>query len=583
MLTNGRARGVLPALLLVSGISMWSALVPAYAVAAPTPAPASQPGKVSSPGTTIRRPSPVVGHAATKKPQAKPANPLAKTQVKQPATPPAKPVVPPTTPIPAWLVYLLVAAGGALLAVLAAFAVNRRPKADPGKDNGPALLATLPVLAALGFGLIPFAPNLGDGRWIPVDIVGLALFIGGALLGFLYGLPVVDPDALKAVGTSAGTFVRPGSKLDKVIDSIMPALTGGVLTYALTQGGHFNAWFIRYAHLPTGSPSELLGLGILVFFTPIGFMLAYTLTSTVGALAFKQAEEVLVQESAIVKAFPAFPDLPDDPKPEQIIAATAIASLPYGSLRTASEKAAWARAQTLLGNYADALPTYQDAIVLDPRNPSLLLDYATCVYNDPAVDDVQLVLDLVARAEQIAGPQAAPDLRKRILAIRAAATLYVTGGYEAVIALVNGWIASPVPTTPFARFYRACAFGQLYEACATVPTPAAPPYAGLNAADATALRDLVHEDVAITIVVAQEKGRDNLRMVIDPNSPLRSRPDDDDLQTLAADDPVLCAQVGVNPAPPPAGAPRPPAPTTIPNPITAPGTLAPWIAANCPP
>jgi hypothetical protein len=489
-----------------------------------------------------------------------------------------------TEPIPRWVGTLLAIVGVAILGLLLWILTGAPGRGRMQSGAGPALLATLPVLAALALIIIPFAPDLGGGKWIVVDSIAVAILVAGGFVGFLYGLPVVDADAVKAAGTAAGTFTRPSTKLDNVIDNLMPAITGGVFTVALTQAGNFSAFFVHFMGLPPNSASNFFGLGILAFFSPIGFILGYSLTATVGALAFKRAEESLVNEVTLVDAFPPFPDLPVQPTDEQRCAALAIAARPYRSLSGAMEKASWARAQSLLAHWPDALRAFQDATELDPRNPDLLLDYAVTIYNDPDVDDIPRVLNLLDKAQSMLGAQATPLQQRRMRALRAVATLYQPNGYEDTIAIVNDWIKSNIPVSRFGRFYRACAFGQLYDSCAPTPLPAAPPYVLLDPSDFAALKTLIDNDIAVTLVVAPDTGRDNVRMTIDPTSPLRIPPsDDDDLQLWAIADPALCAMVGLSATPPPPTTPRPAAPMKLPNPITAaPGVLAAWIAQNCP-
>ena len=164
-------------------------------------------------------------NAATPPPSHAPARPAAQTHnaVVQKPTPaattkattaPAHASAPVSTvPFPDWLVALLVCLGIALILSLGAFALRFFLDQDNERGAGSLILLTLPVLAALGLVLIPFAPGLDTGRWIPVDVLAIAVFVGGAFLGFLYGLPVVDADALKTAGTSAGTFIRPRDSL----------------------------------------------------------------------------------------------------------------------------------------------------------------------------------------------------------------------------------------------------------------------------------------------------------------------------------------------------------------------------------
>jgi len=490
-----------------------------------------------------------------------------------------------TEPIPTWFGVLLSILGVAIFALLIWILLGAPGNGRMAGGAGPALLAALPIVAAVGFVLIRFAPDLGDGKWVVVVSLAAAILVAGGFLGFLYGLPVVDPDAVKAAGTAAGTFTRPSTKLDKVIDTLMPALTGGLLTYALTQASHFSTFFIRLMGLPTDSASNLLGISMLAFFGPVGFELGYSLTATVGALAFKRAEETLVNEAAIVGTFPPFPDLATEPTEEQRCAARAIVAKPYGSLSSATEKATWARAQALLEDWPDAMRAFQDAIVLEPRDPDLILDYAVAIYNDPSVDNIPLVIKLLDQAQSLLGSQATQLQQRRMNALRAVALLYQPNGYEQTIQIVNAWISSGVPVSRFGRYYRACAFGQLFDSCAPTPLPASAPYATIAPADFAAIKTLIDNDIAITLAIAPDNGRKNVRMTIDPSSPLRtpSNSNDDDLQLWATDDPELCAMVGLSTPPPPPTTPRPPAPLVIPNPLTAgAGVLAIWITQNCP-
>ncbi|HYW53943.1 MAG TPA: hypothetical protein VE826_08235 [Dongiaceae bacterium] len=509
-------------------------------------------------------------------------------------TPPKKPGTdqPPATLRQAsWVAWALGAAGAAVALVLIGLAW-RAFASKSAEPTGPAIVAALPVLAALGFAIIPFAPMLGEGRWVPVEVLAAGVLLGGGFLGFLYGLPVVDPDALKTYGAAAGTFVRPGTKLEKVTDGIVSAFTGGILVYALTQGARFNDFFVR--QLGLSGATNLLGAGILFFFGPIGFMLGYCVTATVGALGFKRVQETLVAAASIVQSIELLPDLPiSAPTPEQLAAASDIAKRPYSSLTGAAEKAAWARAKTVLERYGEALPAYQDAIILDPNNAGLLIDYATTIYNDPSTNDIPSVLQLLARASALTGGNASPALRQRNYALTAAAQLYLPGGYEDAIITVNEWIANgqQAPTSWHTRFYRACGFGQLYESFAAVTPPARPPYVtALQAPDLARLQALVRNDVAITLAAAPGQGLERVRMVMDPTSPARQNLADDDLQMLAADFPPICQDVGITVPPPPApdpppALPRPARPTTIPDPValTAPGALQTWIDLNCRP
>jgi hypothetical protein len=155
--------------------------------------------------------------------------------------------------------------------------------------------------------------------------------------------------------------------------------------------------------------------------------------------------------------------------------------------------------------------------------------------------------------------------------------LYLPGGYEKVIVSINTWITSGVPTTDLARFYRACAFGQLYESYCTAPLPAAAPYVSvLPPEDAAAIEAIVRQDLLITNICAGDAGRTQMLSVINPTP---TAPEDNDLQILAADQPsIVPTGLTVMPAAPSPNQKHPPKPVIIPDPtIAGAGTLAKWI------
>lgn len=506
-------------------------------------------------------------------------------------TPPSHDNANDTTSMAWWMLWLIGLLGLSLASAVALVVAQWRWRYQ---QPGTWLLVTLAVLATAGLVIIPFSPHLAQNhRWIPVDAICMAILLGGAFLGFLYGLPVVDTTAL-AGAASATTFLRPSSKLEKITDSLMPAATGGILVGAATQIGKFSHFFDSALLLQPGNAASLLGVASLGYFGPIGFMLGYSVTRTIGSDVFKRADEKLVQASSLVQKLPTMPDLPLSPSEQDRAAAQEVCKIPYAALSGASEKAAWARAQTILLNYSDALKAYQDALVLDPRNAPLLMDYAISIYNDPALENtdvtISLVLSLVDQSASVAGPGASPRLQSRINVVRAAAHLYVAGGYETTIEIVNKWILTPaVPLTAMSRFYRACAFGQLYRSC--VPAGAnvnsVPLVPGVGAQDFQALTSLVQNDLALTLVAAGSAGLEQAVTVIDPSSPGRAQPsnsNDDDLQVLAIDCPALQKQVGVSVTPALPTSPQPPLPKTMPAPTAVPaGAFAAWVSANCPP
>ena len=432
-------------------------------------------------------------------------------------------------------------------------------------ENRRSFLVIFSLVSLIIFGLVVvvFIPKLATtGQWIPIDLFGLGIMLSSGLFGFVFGLPRLNPTLVPAqshsgnsgaVGVPSGPVLTPNTNLEQISDRFTTLLTGVAFAQILTVPA-FLRKFSDYFPQIVGTDviaAKLLGVAVLLYFAPLGFIVAYIVTRTVGAQAFARSDLALFQQYGLsLASLPPMPDVPENPTPEQRNAAATIANYPLSSLTTYSQKAAWARAQTILGHIKDAELGYQAAYVMDDSDPQLLVDYATVLYNDLDWKDLSYVRWLASRAKLLAGANEY-DLCARILSLIAAADLYRSdGGYIDMILTVNSLLAndclSPRRTS---RFYRACAFGQLYWSYDASGK--------LEAADKAAVSDFINRDAAVTLAFGPEM-RDQLLIVTDPEHRPKSQPEDNDLQYFACFDDNLRALLGLKAAPPlPTEAPPP--------------------------
>ncbi|MGC2634506.1 MAG: hypothetical protein WA215_09880, partial [Candidatus Cybelea sp.] len=124
-----------------------------------------------------------------------------------------------------------------------------------------------------------------------------------------------------------------------------------------------------------------------------------------------------------------------------------------------------------------------------------------------------------------------------------------------------------MPQPKLTRYYRACAFGQLFSALQNAGGP--------SAATLAAIEQVILNDSALTLALGAV-GRSQLLLVTTGEG--RVNPVDNDLQAFAEVDARFRAQLQIA-APPAPNPPAPPLPVTITDAAIAAG----WIAANCQP
>lgn len=469
-----------------------------------------------------------------------------------------------------WTIVLVVA-----LSVILAVAVGIASRFLRG---GRAIVAAMALGTLVLFGLvaIPFVtlPKANPTGWIEVELIAIGLLVVGGFFGFLFGLPT-------SVQPSSGSNAQPGgpapvlrvsTHLEDVTTKIATLLTGVALAQIITIPhyiGLFNTDLQGLLGVHSGTPGSALGVALLLYFPPLGFVISYVIMRVTVSQLFAEADERLqrfgTDQPQIWRA-PPLPDIADGATGDQKAAAQSIAAIPYASLTDPDQKATWARANALLGNYSAAERAYQDVRVLDPRNYHAIIDYATVIYNDPQIDDIPQVLSLLDAAEKVC-PGTNLDALSRLKVLRAAALLYRSGGYEAAILEVNSIInTANMPQPRLTRYYRACGFGQLFWALETGGGP--------SAGAAAAIEHIVLNDSALTLAQGA-LGRAQLLLVTTGEG--RTNATDNDLQAFARADAPFQNLLQITPP----AAPAPPAPTP-PTTITDAAIVGGWIAANCP-
>jgi hypothetical protein len=401
--------------------------------------------------------------------------------------------------------------------------------------------------------------------WMILDLVAFGSAFAAGLFGFLFGLP----KTVVSASQPDGAILTPSTNLESVADGLTKYITGAAFASLAVAASYVDHAGVIVQHALAGAPEwgRIAADSMIVTYGVIGFLLSYVLTRTVGSFEFLQADRrVLDQAYGTIRAI--LPDVGDQASDEQKALAAKVAAYPFSAMQTIDEQLSWARAQTILKAWDKARVAYAMLYGSNPTNATVLIEYATALYNDPSFDNCPFILDLAERA--LAIPNISDDVRSRIAALRAATYLYVKGGYVQSITIVNDALAlgATSPTflpTKTMHFYRACGFGQLYRAY----RPFVPP-----AGDQVAQRIIM--DCTVTVGFGPKYSADILGVCNGSGSGAGDSKDDD-LQAFAAANPTLQALLNIQ-------APPAPDPATAPPQVPIPGNLSPdAFAASCPP
>ena len=329
-------------------------------------------------------------------------------------------------------------------------------------------------------------PTDHPGQWIVLLIVSLGLLAVGTVVGFLFGLPrSVEPDANPNTNAGAAppattsstsqpsTFVRflqTNNNLQKVSDWLTTVITGLTLTLLLKIPGYVEGFGVFLKSALGGMHGGIaIGAGILLYFPSTGFAAGYLITRLVLTGEFDRAERALAAgdqrqvSAATSDDFKLFGNIGAEPTTEQVEAAMRISQVSLSTLTTGDEKAAWAKAQSLLKNWSNAILGFQQAIVLCPNDSDLLEQYANALYESKAsAQDIVAVLD---RALSLTND---PYSRARIIANKSQVYLD-SGDYEQALSCIDRLLRdATLPKRARYFFYRARANGRRWAAIAAV-------------------------------------------------------------------------------------------------------------------
>jgi hypothetical protein len=432
-------------------------------------------------------------------------------------------------------------------------------------------------MVILGLIWIPMVPQLHDQRWVALELAAVGILLSGGFVGFLFGLPRLtdaQPPPPVPGGTATSSpppsLYQPSTNLEQVVDRIATLLAGVALAQIVAIPGYI-AQFADFINKALGNgqieSAQVLASGILLYFAPLGFILSFLCTKTIVAPELARADEALVgleRSKSVIDEFPIWPDVPPDPTPEQQAAAQRIAAVPLSTLITASQKATWGRAQMLLNNLENAILAFQQAQALTPGDPQLLADYAQALYMKDA-SNASLALSVAHDAEANARPDDY-KMRARLRNLIAVCLLYIPGGYEETIVVVNSTLLDPsLALGTRLRFYRACAFGQMWRALAEVNPAPEDLQAKLNA-----IAIQIINDARISLAYAEL--REQFILVTIPSGRDEDS-SDDDLQAFGRANPQYRSLLGITDPIPAPTTPTPPMPHK--DPIQT--------AASCPP
>jgi len=413
--------------------------------------------------------------------------------------------------------------------------------------------------------------------WVTLELCAIGALIVGLSTGFLFALPKVSelvmatgtsqaqgPDlapqtstrstpitASNAAAVGGGTvsarssgrpLLRANTNLEKVSDWLTTGITTLSIAALATIGAHVShfALFVNQSLGVSTHEFDLLALGIILYFPPLGFLIGYISTRTVLAQAFEEAEAALEGFSSDQQAkvrLSKLIDIPHTPSQDQINAAKEIIAVPLAQLSEADDQATWARAQAILRHYDRAITAFQLAIASSPNDPQLLEDFASTLYQSgPATN----AIDVITILKRVLAFVSDVKLQARITSNIIVAYLYVPKpiGFVQAVSLADKLLAkgNGMPKGPLDYLYRACGRGQQYAYLKGQPST--------TLSSLTPLASQIIQDTEVALN-SDPTLADEFRKVADPNYVGDKDVGDDDLETFAADNAYFRKLIGM--------------------------------------
>lgn len=328
------------------------------------------------------------------------------------------------------------------------------------------------LLFILGFTATAWAAKT---LWLHALVCGLAAYIAGMLVGFLFGVPrSVSQDGAKTDATTGGRLVAVNTNLEQISDWLTKIIVGVGLV-ELKQIPHYvieAANFLR-PFLGDTDSAAAFAAQILIYFWSFGFLSGYIATRVFLSLVISEADRAVtlpasekdqVQQAATATVKLVASEPPPTPDVKTMVAAKTITGTPLATLTTPDDIAAWGQSQLLLGNYAQAGEAFRKALQLAPNDIKSHLGLGLSLYSTPSSPVTAAISELLA-AEALITPQTDPAVIAQIYENLAAAYLYMPapGGFQTSLQYASKALARPSADRARIYFYIAAANGQRYR------------------------------------------------------------------------------------------------------------------------
>jgi len=377
----------------------------------------------------------------------------------------------------------------------------------------------------------------------------VAAAVTGAFLGFLFGIPRLlqqtgqpqlgpgkGPDEVKQIvaANDSRPLMRTNSNLEEISDWVTKIIVG----LSLVQAGNiYNsatsaAEQFQLSALPDATGSNVIFLLLLTAGTIGGFIYFYMETRTRIALLLGDIENSYGRIAISKEAAAESKERPIIVPPEKNVggrttatatptaADQAIVQVPFESLKTADQLAAWGAAQARSGNLKAALYALHDAVLKKPDDPNLLNLLSQAQISQ---ENWQAAFDSLSEA---ADKSDRPELaRQRLLT---ALYLHKPESFEKAIPIAEELARNPeMERDPYVQLWTAAAYGQKYSWAKDHSRPDEE----LNALRGLALKAVKR---VIELTGADSAARRLLRQMFDPSRE-SSSPRENDLETFKGD------------------------------------------------
>ena len=158
----------------------------------------------------------------------------------------------------------------------------------PDASDNPAMRTALIALVAIAGGLGAVGYAAGPA-WPVAFLWAIASLAGAGILGFLFGVPKVLQDDTKRTD---GYRQVVNTNLDQISDWLTKVVVGLTLVNARQLSRSLQGTADILANALGGRPADLaVALGLIVYFSAIGFLATYILTRLYLAQAFYQGDQ----------------------------------------------------------------------------------------------------------------------------------------------------------------------------------------------------------------------------------------------------------------------------------------------------